>query len=57
MGIRDDDRNFYYNSGFQDGYHKAMDRIREIVFAEYTVPDRYLKMDSESTREEDNCQS
>ena len=57
MGIRDDDRNFYYNSGFQDGYHKAMDRVREIVFAEYTVPDRFLRRDNESTREEDNCQS
>ena len=43
MVIDDNDRDFYYNSGLQDGYHKAMDRIREIVFEEYTVPDRFLQ--------------
>ena len=36
------ERSFYYNSGFRDGYHKAMDKLREFLFESYTVPDEFL---------------
>ena len=39
------ERSFYYNSGFRDGYHKAMDKLREFLFESYTVPDEFLKFD------------
>ena len=40
--LEDKDKSFYYNSGFQDGYHRAMDKVREFLFESYTVPVRYL---------------
>lgn len=48
--LSDRDKSFYYNSGFQDGYHKATDKVREFLFESYTVPDRLLKsLDNESS--------
>ena len=47
--IGDSEKAFYYNSGFRDGYHKAMDKVREFVFESYTAPEWCMKSeDSES---------
>ena len=55
--ISDNDKVFYYNSGFQDGYHKAMDKIREFVFDAYTVPDKFLKSITDIINgSEESCQ-
>ena len=52
--ISDSEKVFYYNSGFQDGYHKAMDRVREFLFESYTVPDRFLKLDNDTVENQVN---
>lgn len=52
--LSDKEKSFYYNSGFQDGYHKAMDKVREFLFESYTVPDRFLKSDNDITENQVN---